>query len=160
MAEQTRLVICYDGSEGARHAVVECGRLFPGAHATIVYAWAPPYPIIVGGVGSGAAAAVSPELDTSSDMDLQLGEHAQPLTQSAREEAEGVGLRPEVDVRTSNHHVWRELLSAADAHDADLIVAGARGHGGVGALLLGSTAEALVHRSARPVLILRAPESD
>lgn len=40
---------------------------------------------------------------------------------------------------------------------ADLLVLGARGHGRLRHLLLGTTAERLLHRAARPILVVRQP---
>ena len=47
----------------------------------------------------------------------------------------------------------RQLLALASA-DADLLVLGARGHGGVAHLLIGSVATALVHQPVIPTVVL------
>lgn len=49
------------------------------------------------------------------------------------------------------------LLEYADLHDIGLIVVGSRGHGPVTGTLLGSVSLALLRRSPRPVVIVRAP---
>lgn len=46
------------------------------------------------------------------------------------------------------------ILEYAEQFDADLIVAGSHGRTGVRRVLLGSVVEALLHRSARPLLII------
>ena len=160
MAEQPRLLICYDKSTAGRHALVEAGRLFPGAAATVVYVWKPPVPLIVGGVTTEEGLAVDPAKSDRDEIDAEVGGRADELAESTRSEAYGAGLNAEVDVRRASGAVWRELLAAADQYNADIIVAGARGHGEVGALLLGSTAEALAHHSKRPVLLIRSPTDD
>lgn len=48
-----------------------------------------------------------------------------------------------------------QILAQAREDGADLLVAGARGHAVLGALLLGSVSEALVEEAACPVLIVR-----
>ncbi len=48
------------------------------------------------------------------------------------------------------------ILAAAETEHADLIVLGARGHGGLGARLLGSTSYTLTHRARQPVVIIPA----
>jgi nucleotide-binding universal stress UspA family protein len=52
---------------------------------------------------------------------------------------------------------YREILAAAEAKPADLIVMGAQGKGGVGRVLFGSTTQQVVRGAACPVLTVRAP---
>ena len=47
------------------------------------------------------------------------------------------------------------ILEAADRFGADLVVMGTHGRSSLGALLLGSTAQAVVHRAKVPVLLVR-----
>ena len=49
-----------------------------------------------------------------------------------------------------------QIISAAEAHDVDLIVLGSRGHGTVARTVLGSVSMGVLHRTRRPVLIVRA----
>jgi len=51
-----------------------------------------------------------------------------------------------------------EIVKAAKDWPADLIVIASHGRGGVGRLLLGSVAEAVMRHAACPVLIVRAKE--
>ena len=46
------------------------------------------------------------------------------------------------------------IIDYAEAFDADLVVMGSHGRRGVERVLLGSVVEALLHRSARPVLVI------
>ena len=48
------------------------------------------------------------------------------------------------------------ILHVAETHEADLIVVGSRGHGAVQRALFGSVSKAVVTRSPRPVLIVKA----
>ena len=50
---------------------------------------------------------------------------------------------------------WRDLLDAAKAGRADVLVIGARGTGGVERLLLGSVAEGAMARAPMSVLVIR-----
>ena len=35
------ILVCYDGSEGARHAIRTVGELFPGRNTIVLHAWSP-----------------------------------------------------------------------------------------------------------------------
>lgn len=60
-----------------------------------------------------------------------------------------------VESLVSEGSVLDEILDAADRLDARLIVLGARGAGFVRRAMIGGSAERLVRRSARPVLVVR-----
>lgn len=49
-----------------------------------------------------------------------------------------------------------EIAAAADKADADLIVMGSHGHGALAGLIVGSVTNAVLARSKRPLLVLRA----
>ena len=61
----------------------------------------------------------------------------------------GLQLRRADDVR-------RAIIDEADAVDADLLVIGSHGRSGFERLLMGSTAERVVRKSPRPVLVVPA----
>lgn len=52
-----------------------------------------------------------------------------------------------------------EVVATGDEIDADLIVVGSRGHGGLRRMLLGSHSDGIVHCSHRPVLVVRCKEN-
>ncbi|HZS10955.1 MAG TPA: universal stress protein, partial [Nitrospirales bacterium] len=52
-------------------------------------------------------------------------------------------------------HAAAEILKLADAHEADLVVLGALGHGAVARLLLGSVSARVLDHSRASVLIAR-----
>jgi nucleotide-binding universal stress UspA family protein len=56
-AEPAPLLICYDRSPGARHAIEQAASLFPGRSALILDVWTLPVEIAV--LGMGAAALLS-----------------------------------------------------------------------------------------------------
>lgn len=62
---------------------------------------------------------------------------------------------PDVAVRrvVTHHPVVKALL--AHAGDAQLLVVGSRGHGGVTGMLLRSTSQALIHHASCPLLVVR-----
>jgi len=50
------------------------------------------------------------------------------------------------------------LLDLAERMNADLIVVGSHGRGGISRAILGSVAEGILRRSAMPVLVMHAPK--
>src|SRR4051812_47091194 len=60
------------------------------------------------------------------------------------------------------HGAAHEIVRVADEEDADVIVAGTRGHTPLGAVLLGSVTQRLLHVASCPVLVVpvRAQEED
>ncbi len=76
----------------------------------------------------------------------ELGQLAAEL-QAARQVA--------VQARIETGPVLDALLQAADAQAADLIVLGARGAGFLRRMVLGTTAERLLRRTQRPLLVVR-----
>lgn len=57
-------------------------------------------------------------------------------------------------------HAGHQLLELARRHDAELIVLGSRGFGGVKGLLLGSVTTYAVHHVRRPLLVVPGAEDD
>jgi universal stress protein A len=90
-------------------------------------------------------------------MDLDLEDK---LVSRAREELERLGR--ELDVDPTDQHVVIgaakiEILRIAEEHDVDLILVGSHGRRGL-ALLLGSTANAVLHRANCDVLAVRVED--
>jgi nucleotide-binding universal stress UspA family protein len=138
------VLVCYDRSAGARHAIAYAGALFPGKRAVILNIWSFPLEMAVYGLGSVAA--------YSEDSQKKLAtEAADEGCEIAREA--GFVARPIV---TSGNldGTWRTILRVADEVDASVIVMGSRGLGGVRTLFLGSVSHGVVHHSHRPVLVV------
>lgn len=136
--EISSIVLGYDGSEGAGRAVPCALRLARQNNARVVVVTAFHGPDIAGkGEMEGR---VNPEIGVAraaaEDIVLQL-------------RSEGV----DAEAGVLEGHASEALLRAAEAHHADLIVMGRRGHGPIAGLLLGSTSEYVVRRARVPVLV-------
>jgi nucleotide-binding universal stress UspA family protein len=70
------------------------------------------------------------------------------------EELRAAGFDARLEVCTGNGHIPTLVERAAFAADADLIVVGTHGRGGVTAVLMGSVARGLCHTSHRPILVV------
>lgn len=70
------------------------------------------------------------------------------------EDLRAAGLDARLEVCTGTEPIATLVERAAFGVDADLIVVGTRGRGGVSAALMGSVARGLCHTSRRPVLVV------
>jgi len=92
---------------------------------------------------------------------IGMGVSATEQMASARQYAEELAgeARARFSGRVSTHvsagTAWKEILEVAGEVQADLLVVGTHGRGGVKRLLLGSVAEAVVRRACCPVLVVR-----
>lgn len=83
----------------------------------------------------------------------------QAALQRLAELRDGIGLAEvEMQVEVSTGSAKRVVPAYAQAHDVDLVVIGSHGHYGL-EVLLGTTADGVVHRAPCDVLVVRAPEA-
>jgi nucleotide-binding universal stress UspA family protein len=143
MTEQaTRpIVVGYDGRAGSQAALREALRLARGLRTTIVL------------VFSFEATPLGGE---RADLDTAIRERAQAVL------AEGLHTVTSSGVQASTEYAELSpaegLVTAADEHDAEMIVVGSTGEGPLRGMLVGSTPYKLLHHSRRPVLVVRAEE--
>jgi nucleotide-binding universal stress UspA family protein len=134
------LVVGYDGTPGARAAYAAAlalgARLGEGVH--VVFSFASPR---LGG-----------ELH---DLDAAIAERGEAVVGEAVAEAAAQGVIVSSDVRMQDPAAG--LIAAADEVDASMIVVGSYGERALKSALVGSTPTRLLHLSARPVLVIRAP---
>jgi nucleotide-binding universal stress UspA family protein len=139
----TRIVVGIDGSENSdqalRWALAEA-RL-RGAVLEAVHAWAMPIYVV-----SGFAPVVPPDR-------LAMHEAANELLEKAVARVLGDAKDVEVERDVIEGMAVRVLLG--EAADADLLVVGACGHGGVAGILLGSVSRQCVQHALCPVVIVR-----
>ena len=85
----------------------------------------------------------------------------QNLLDSRAEELRAAGLTVEVDLlEIWGGQIARSLVDAGEKWQAELLVMGTHGYGGLTHLLLGSVAEGVLRHTKTPVLLVRAPQND
>ncbi len=140
---QGPVVFAYDGSELAKLAIDEAGRLLaPGRDAVVLTVWQPFDVTFVPKVELRINAADAAEVR---DAAVQTAADGAALAKAAGFSARGEELRAAP--------TWKGILHAAEEHDASLIVIGSHGRTGLSGVLLGSVAEAVSAHSRRSVLI-------
>lgn len=133
------LVVGYDGTSGARAALDEAldlaGEL--GDRIVLVFSFA------AGRLGGEVA-----------DLDRAIAERGRAVLEEGIAHAKAAGVDVDGDLLAEG--VVDGLVSAAERHDARMIVVGSYGERPLKGVLVGSTPYRLLHLSAWPVLVVRA----
>lgn len=139
------ILICYDGSVGARRAIECAGTLFPGRDAIVLHTWRPV-------AGIAAAYAIVP---AAAYGEGELSRAALKLAEEGVGLAEAAGLKPRAQiVEAAMDAVWHAILSVAEQDDVAVVVLGARGLSHLKSAVLGSISHAVAQHAHRPVLIV------
>lgn len=141
----TSILAATDFSAHARHAADRAARLAheTGARLTLMHA-----------LSGSALAELRQWLGADHTGEQQLVEEARRSLEQAATEL-GAARRVAVHTHLSTGAALDCIGRQADALDADLLVLGARGSGFLRRLVLGTTAERLLRRTTRPLLVVR-----
>lgn len=145
------VLIAYDGSEQAKVAIAEAGRILGDGRPAVVLTVREPiesYDF----AGLGGATTLDPA--TVSAMQEAAQNEATVVAEEGAELARAAGFEAETRVEVGPSP-WQEIVAVADQLDADVIAIGSRGRTGLKKVLLGSVASAVAQHSGRSVLIAR-----
>jgi nucleotide-binding universal stress UspA family protein len=149
MGSDGPLLVCYDGSEDAKHAIGCAGGLFGARHVLVLTIWQP-----AAGLGGFAwSSAMLPMVDFV-ELDRAATEEAGRVAKEGARIASDAGLDAEPVAVKATEPVWKTIIEIADSHDAAVIVVGSRGVTRVHSMLLGSVSGAVVHHAERPTLVV------
>jgi nucleotide-binding universal stress UspA family protein len=141
------VVFAYDGSDLAKHAIAEAGRLLSGGDAVILTVW---QPFDVGFLPAGGL-----EFDAAQIADVR--DAAAKTAAEGAELAEAAGFSAK-SAELEISPIWKAIAEFADEHDARLIVLGSHGRSGLAGVVVGSVAGAVAAHSGRSVLIVHRGE--
>jgi nucleotide-binding universal stress UspA family protein len=142
---QAQILICYDGSDEAGHAIDVAADLLGPRRAIVLDIG----PVLTASESYAFTLPVSPaaafeELNT---------DDALARARAGAERARRAGF--DADARTKlASPTWEGIVAVADEIDAALIVIGSRGQTGVREALAGSVSHAVAEHARRPVLIV------
>ena len=146
---------CYDGSEGAKHAIERAAGLLRGRHAVVLTVWQPTV-----GLGSFAWAGATEKMLNYVELDRAAAELGGRIVSEGARIAQDAGLQAEPVAVEATGPVWKTIVEIADRHDAATIVIGSRGLTGLRSMLLGSVSTAVVHHADRPTLVIHRPSDN
>lgn len=139
------IVFAYDGSDLAKLAIDEAGRLFEhaGGEALVLTVW---QPFDVGFVPAAALRFDAAQVADVRKAAEQTAGQGASLADAAGFRAQGAALEGAPS--------WKVIAEFADERDARLIVLGSHGRSGVAEVVVGSVAGAVSQHSRRSVLIV------
>jgi nucleotide-binding universal stress UspA family protein len=144
------ILICYDGSDGARRAIDAAAALFGSRRAVVVDVGPPLTPAESLAVFSPVAPSAAFEELNADDALTRARDGAERARQAGfAAEARGGVAAP----------TWEGIVDVADEIDAAVIVLGSRGLNGPQELLKGSVSHDVAEHAGRPVLIVPPSKS-
>jgi nucleotide-binding universal stress UspA family protein len=149
------ILLGYDGSDNAKDAIERAGVLFKGQPAVALVVWEQ-YGEIVTRAPAGFS-RVAGDVDYE-QLDDANAKRAEEVAEEGAALGRDVGLDSTPRTSPRSGAMAETILDQADAVDADAIVLGSRGRGGVGSFLLGSVSHAVLQSADRPVLIVPSPD--
>ena len=151
----TPLLLCYDGSDPAKHAIERAADLLLTRNAVVLTVWQTTV-----GLGSFAWAGATENMLDYVELDRAAAELGGRIVSEGVRVAEAAGLQAEPLAVKATGPVWTTILEIAERHDASMIVIGSRGLTGLRSILLGSVSTAVVHHADRPTLVIHSPGDD
>jgi nucleotide-binding universal stress UspA family protein len=145
------VLICYDGSDRAAHAIEVTAKLFPGATAHVLNIWEPMERIVARYSALGAYLG-----DSIVDADSGIATEAGELAAAGAKLASDAGLVATAHTAQLSTSVWEAVVHAADEFDADAIITGTRSLHGMREALANTLSHSLLQHSRRPVLAIPA----
>jgi nucleotide-binding universal stress UspA family protein len=146
----TPILICYDGSDDADHAIGVAAALL-GHRSAVVLDIGPPL------TPAESIVAVSPVTPTAAFEELNADD-ALVRARAGAELAREAGFAADARAAIASP-VWEGIVDVADEIDAPVIVLGSRGLTGAREVFEGSVSHDVAEHAARPVLIV-PPSAD
>jgi nucleotide-binding universal stress UspA family protein len=154
------VIVAYDGSVESEQAVRAAATLFGDRRLVIVSVWEPGLALAMSapmGDLSGLA-STAPDAATIAMLDRAQRDHAQTTAAAGAQRARALGATADARPVADELDIVDTIALVADEQDAAAVVVGSRGLGHVKGRLLGSTSQGLLHRTRRPVVVVRVPE--
>jgi nucleotide-binding universal stress UspA family protein len=148
------VLICYDGSEDARAAIVTAGELLGDQPATVLTVWQP-FMDVLARTPSGYG-VIGGVVDAE-EIDEETRAHAEERAEEGRRLAAEAGLNAQSRVAVEGMSVAATIIAEAEEIGAGAIIMGSRGLTGLKSRLLGSVSHDVLQHADRAVLVVPSP---
>ncbi|MGX6448446.1 universal stress protein [Patulibacter sp. S7RM1-6] len=145
------ILIAYDGSENADHAIDAAGELLGGGPAEVLHAWEP---VRV------RAAVFAVAHDEGADLLAREEDRAREIAERGVTRAAAAGFAARGDARRAHGPAWQAIDARADELAPRMIVMGTRGLTGVRSALAGSVSRLVAAHAQAPVLTIPLPPDE
>ncbi|MFL5826844.1 MAG: universal stress protein [Thermoleophilaceae bacterium] len=152
------VVIGFDGSPAAQHAIEKSAELLAPNAALVVAVWEPGTAWEYAELPADVMPATPVDVQLAVDLDKALRDGAEQTARRGASLAQHAGFEAKGLAVADERNVAQTLLRVAREHSASAIVVGSRGHRRVAELVLGSTTHALIREADCPVVVVRASE--
>lgn len=149
------ILICYDGSDDAKAAILHGGELLSGQAATVLTVW---QPVAIMGTRAPTGFMFLPSFLDAEEIDQANEDFAEKQAAEGADLARGSGLDAVAISVAQTSTTADAILSEADRLDAGAILMGSRGLTGLKSLLLGSVSHAVLQHAPRPVIVVPSPK--
>jgi len=154
-AADAPVLIAYDGSDTARHAVREAAKLLGSREVLVVTIWEPALAYESSMPTAGLEMPPVPvDVEGAREIEEELHERARGTAQEGAELARSVGLQAKGLAVADEVHVADAIIDVARKRAVAAIVVGSRGLKGLRARLEGSTSNAVVKHAPCPVIVV------
>jgi len=152
------LVIGFDGSPSAEHALRSAGSLLRPTRALIVTVWEPALAALP--LAGEGVVGIDMPLDPESAriLDEESTKHSAAVAAAGVRIAAELGIEAEPVTMPDEMNVAETLTDVAGQHAASAIVVGSHGHGALHRRLLGTTGTKLLAHAPCPVLVVPQPQ--
>jgi nucleotide-binding universal stress UspA family protein len=149
--EMGPVLLCFDGSDDSRQAILRAAELLGDGPALVVHVWEPLSAMLL---RNPLIHSPGPLAEQAAELDAAGADAAARLTEEGVETARSAGFDAAPLCVKREDGIWPSIVRLAEEHDVQLVVVGSRGLSSVGSVLLGSVSNGVALHCRRPVLVV------
>jgi nucleotide-binding universal stress UspA family protein len=159
------VLIAYDGSEAADHAIRQAGDLLGRRPALVVVVWKSGLGFELLELPTSTIGLPPAQIDirTAMEIDDAMRDRAERMARMGAGLARDAGFEPADGLAVAEEPeiaVWETIVRVAGERDAPAVILGAHGHGRLGEVLLGGTSRNVIRHAPCPAVVARAPKPE